>query len=259
MSNAPGTVRYERRGVTAVITVDRPAARNAMTFAMYDQLDTALAQADDDADVRVVMLRGAGGAFVAGTDIAEFRDFTTGADGIAYERRLEAVVARLEAVRAATLAVVEGTAAGGGLLLAAACDLRLCTPDARFGVPIARTVGNCLSTAALARLVLHLGAARTRSLLATADWISASEARARDFVVDVVEPAALADRVDALCQRLAAHAPVTLQVTREAIRRIVAAVATDGDDLVARAYGSRDFHEGVDAFLSGRLPRWEGR
>jgi enoyl-CoA hydratase len=226
---------------------------------MYEELDRALDVIASDADVRVTVLRGAGGHFVAGTDIAQFVAFSTGDDGVAYERRLDAVLAKLESLRAATVAVVEGYAVGGGMAIASACDLRLCTPDARFGVPIARTVGNCLSMSNYARLVASLGAARTTELIFTAGFLPADEARALGFVTAVVAPDDLEEEVRALCARLASHAPITLQVTKEAIRRLVGRPSADGDDLVRRAYGSRDFREGVAAFTGKRPPRWEGR
>ena len=256
---AGGTVRFERRGATAVITFDRPSARNAMTWSMYEQLETILDRARVERDLRVVVLRGAGGHFVAGTDIAQFVDFRSGDDGVAYERRLEAVLSKLESLPVATIAAVEGYAVGGGMALATVCDLRVCTPDARFGVPIAKTVGNCLSMANYARLVASLGAARTSALLFTAELMGADEARALGFVVRVVANGELDDTVDALGARIASHSPITLQVTREAIRRIVQSASANGDDLVRRAYDSRDFHEGVAAFIEKRTPRWEGR
>ena len=259
MSQESGTVRFERRDTTAIITFDRPSARNAMTWSMYEQLDDALDRVESDADLRVAVLRGAGGQFIAGTDIAQFTDFTSADDGVAYERRLESVLTKLESVPVATVAAVEGSAVGGGLALATACDLRVCTPDARFGVPVAKTVGNCLSMANYARLVANLGAARTKALLFTADFMSAEEARTLGFVVGVIEPDAFDAALNDLCARIATHAPVTLQVTREAVRRIVGHVASDGDDLVRQAYGSHDFHEGVAAFVAKRAPRWEGR
>ena len=259
MSDAPGEVRCERRGMVAHVTIDRRPARNAMTWAMYDELDAILDDLAAAPEVRVAVLRGAGNTFVSGTDIAQFTAFATGDDGVAYEKRLERTVARLETVPVATVAVVEGVAAGGGLVLAAACDLRLCTPDARFGVPIASTVGNCLSLANHARLVMHLGVARVKAMLCTAGFMSADEALARDFVLEVVQPHLLEARIGALGEAVAGQAPVTLQVTREATRRIVAALAADGDDLLHRAYGSHDFREGVAAFVAGRPPRWEGR
>jgi enoyl-CoA hydratase len=254
-----GVVRLETRGTTAVITFDRPSARNAMTWTMYEQLDDSLDRIASNDALRVAVLRGAGGHFVAGTDIAQFASFKSGDDGVAYERRLEAVLTKLESLRVATVAAIEGYAVGGGLAIAAACDLRLCTPDARFGVPIAKTVGNCLSMANYARLVAGMGAARTKALLFTAGFMGADEARACGFVTAVVDSPDFDAELDAVCARIATYAPVTLQVTREAIRRIVERSLSDGDDLVRRAYGSSDFREGVAAFVEKRAPRWEGR
>ena len=259
MTALEGAVRLDRRDAIACITFDRPGARNAMTWAMYEQLGTFLDWLEANEDIRVAVLRGAGGNFVAGTDIAQFQDFATGDDGVAYERRLDALIARLESTRAATIAVVEGYAVGGGLALAAACDIRICSPDARFGVPIARTVGNCLSMANTARLVVHLGASRTKAMLMTAGLLSAAEALQSGFVTAVVDSSRLNKQVDELAAGIASLAPVTLQVSREAIRRIVASFSAGGDDLVRRAYDSLDFQEGVAAFLEKRSPRWEGR
>jgi enoyl-CoA hydratase/carnithine racemase len=212
---------------------------------------------DARAEVRVLVLRGAGGrAFVAGTDIGQFREFAGGTDGIAYERRVERVLARLEAVRVPTVAVVEGYAVGGGMALAAACDLRLATPDAQFGVPVARTLGNCLSMENYARLVALLGAARTLDLVLTASWLTAADARAAGFVTAVVETGELDAAVADLCATLARHAPLTMWATRQAVHRLRRPVK--GDDLIAAVYGSRDFRHGVAAFLDKRPPEWEG-
>jgi enoyl-CoA hydratase/carnithine racemase len=256
VSPADGVVRLEQQGAIATITFDRPAARNAMTWAMYEQLGEALERIDANRDVRVVVLRGAGAHFVAGTDIAQFTEFTSGDDGLAYERRLESIVAKLEQLRAATIAAVDGFVVGAGLVLAAACDLRIATPSARFGVPIARTVGNALSMINYARLVALLGASRTKAMLLTTDFIPAEEARAIGFVVSVVEASAFDAELEALCARICTYSPITIQCTKEAVRRIVS--APDGDDLVLRAYGSDDFHEGVAAFVEKRAPKWEG-
>jgi len=169
------------------------------------------------------------------------------------------VLTKLESLPATSIAAVEGYAAGFGLALAAACDLRIASPNAQFGVPIARTIGNCLSMGNYARLVASLGAARTKAMLLTAEFMSADEARATGFVVRVLEPHAFARELDLLCARLVTHAPLTLQVTREAVRRIVSRSVADGDDLLRRVYGSGDFREGVAAFVEKRKPRWEGR
>src|SRR5262245_45897328 len=141
-----GEVRYSRKGEIATVLFDRPAARNAMTWRMYDQLTDICGHLRMERDVRVVVFRGVGGkAFIAGTDIAQFRSFTSGEDGIDYEKRMEGYVSGVETLPMPTLAVVEGFAIGGGLAIALACDLRIAAPESRFGVPVARTLGNCLS------------------------------------------------------------------------------------------------------------------
>jgi enoyl-CoA hydratase/carnithine racemase len=250
---------YERRGPAALITFNRPQARNAMTFAMYEALVERCDEIDADDGVRVVVLRGAGGrAFVSGTDIRQFLDFESGQSGIDYERDIDRYVGRLERVRKPTVAVIEGYATGSGLALSAASDLRICTPEAKFGMPIARTLGNCLSMRGYARLVALLGEARTKDIVFNARMVDAQEARAAGLVGAIVEPADIDAHVDELVERLASHAPITLRVTKEAIRRIREATVPEGDDLVAEAYGSEDFRRGAAAFIDKRPYEWTG-
>ena len=255
-------VLYEQTGAIAVLTFNRPQARNAMTWEMYQALVDCCDRAEDDPAVRVLVLGGAGGkAFVAGTDIAEFRGFDSPADGIAYEQRLDAVIDRLERVAVATIARIDGVAAGGGCAIAAACDLRICTPAARFGVPIARTLGNCLSAANHARFLDLIGPTRLKEMLYTGRLFSADEALAAGLVNRVVEPAALAATVREVAATIAANAPLTIRTTKEMIRRVQAhrrPAAEAGRDLIGACYGSADFREGVAAFLSKRPPRWRG-
>ena len=207
-----------------------------MTFAMYEDLFAACEQADADDEIRALVLRGAGAkAFVAGTDIRQFADFdASGEDGLEYEATIDRIVGRLEAVGKPTVALVDGYAMGSGLALSAACDLRICTPAARFGLPIARTVGNCLSMENYARLAGLLGPARLKDIVFTARTIEPDEALATGLATEVVEPDAIEARVEALCDLLASHAPVTLCATKEALRRIRAVTTPDGDDLDPR-------------------------
>src|SRR5215218_4545597 len=236
---------FERREAVASITFNRPQARNAMTWEMYNALYECCEAVDADDDVRVLVLRGAGEkAFVAGTDIRQFADFDeSGADALAYEATIDRIVGRLETVRKPTVALVDGFAMGSGLALSAACDLRICTPDARFGLPIARTVGNCLSMENYARLAALLGPARVKDIVFTARAIEPDEALAIGLATEVVDDAEA--RVAELCEQLATHAPVTMRVTKEALHRLRTAVMPVGDDLVREAYGSDRFRETV--------------
>lgn len=252
-----GELVVDLAGHVATATVHRPAARNAMTWAMYEALAEFCERVDGAPEVRVAVLRGAGGkAFVSGTDINHFRDFRGAADGVEYERGIETVLARLERVRVPTIAVVDGYATGGGLSIAAACDLRICTPDAKFGLPIARTLGNCVSMPTYARLVHLIGAARTLHLIYTAGFIGADEALRIGLASEVVADADT--RLAELCAQLAGHAPLTMRASKIALRRLRDQAVPADEDLIALCYGSDDFREGVTAFLGKRPPRWRG-
>ena len=222
-----------------------------MTFAMYEELFEACEAVDADDDVRVMVLRGAGEkAFVAGTDIRQFADFDeSGADALAYEETIDRIVGRLEVVRKPTVALVDGFAMGSGLALSATCDLRICTPAARFGLPIARTVGNCLSMDNYARLAALLGPARLKDIVFTARTIEPEEALAIGLATEVVPAEQAEARVEELCDLLASHAPVTMWATKEALRRIRAGTTPDGEDLIRAAYGSEGFRTNVARFL----------
>ena len=257
---AGARVLVERRGAALHLVLSNPARLNAMTWSMYDDLLAACDTVAVDDSVRVVVLCGAGQAFAAGTDIRQFRDFRTGADGVAYEHRIAGVLGRLLDIRVPVVAVVVGPAVGAGLAMAACCDVVVATPDARFGVPVARTLGNVVPAAVVARLQHRLGASRAMAMLLTSRLIGAEEARASGFVHSVVAADELDAHVAALVQRIEAGAPLTLAAMKEMDRRLhAAALAVQSDDLIERCYGSDDFREGVAAFLEHRTPTWEGR
>jgi enoyl-CoA hydratase/carnithine racemase len=252
-------VVWDIDGSVGVLTFNRPHARNALTWDMYEALGDACARVDASPALRVLVIRGAGAAFSAGTDIAQFRDFRTGDDGLAYERRLDAVLDRLEQVACPTIAQVDGPAVGGGCAIAIACDFRVCSDRARFGIPIARTLGNCLSSGNLARLVDLVGPARTRDLLFTGRLVEAADAHAIGLASRVVAPRRLEAEVRALAAELVTRAPSTVAATKAMLRRLREhrrLLPGAADDLVAQCYASEDFREGVAAFLDGRPPRW---
>ena len=256
-------VLFDIDGAIAVLTFNRPEARNAMTWEMYEGLMDACDRVDADSNVRVFVLRGAGGkAFVSGTDISQFTGFSTRDDVLGYEARLDAVIDRLERVRAATIAQVEGVAAGGGCVIAIACDLRVCTPESKFGVPIARTLGNCLSAANYARLLDLVGPGRLKDLLFTGRLIDGDEAFAAGLVNRVLPSASIAEAVRELADVIAGNAPLTIQATKEALRRIRASQRLNPgevEDLITMCYLSDDFKPAVQAFLGKTTPVFNGR
>jgi len=254
--------RFESTGPVAFLTFDRPQARNALTWAMYDALVAACDRVDADDTVRVFVVRAEGEAFAAGTDIRQFTSFASGDEGLAYERKLDAVIDRLERVAVPTIAQVHGVAAGAGCAIALTCDFRVCTPAAQFGVPIARTLGNCLSAANVARIADLIGPARTKDLLFTGRLIDAAEATSLGLVTAAVERQGLDAAVRDLAQTLAANAPLTIRATKETLRRLAGRRRLDAgaaDDLIAACYASADFREGVASFIEKRRPRFTGR
>lgn len=250
----------ERDGAVLNVTFNRPRQRNAMTWAMYDGLFDACEQADEDDGVRAMVLRGAGDrAFVAGTDISQFGDFSSGRDGIAYEEKIARIGGRLESVGVPTVAAVRGYCVGGGLAIAAVCDLRVAARSARFGVPIARTLGNCLSMNSYSLLVHHLGPARTLDLLLRARLISGEEAYAAGFVSEVCDDDDLEDVLESVVSPLLTHAPLSMWAAKAAVSRLRRNALPDGDDIVERVFGSEDFHRAVRAFAAKETVTWTGR
>jgi enoyl-CoA hydratase/carnithine racemase len=254
-------LKYERRGAVGILTFNRPDARNAMTWDMYQGLFDACEHVDSDDRVRVLVLRGAGDkAFVAGTDISQFKKFTTPQHAIDYEKNQNRNVGRVEQVKKPTIAMIRGFAVGGGASIALACDLRIAATDARLGVPIAKTLGNTLSITTLARIVSYVGPARTKELLFTARLIDAEEGKAAGVFNEVVEPERLEARTLEIAEQIAANAPLTIKSVKEGVRRLMEHARIDeADDLVQMAYQSDDFKEGIDAFLNKRAPKWTGR
>ena len=252
---------YEVRGDIGYITFNRPAARNALTFAMYERLAEICASAGATGTLRALVLCGAGDkAFAAGTDINQFRAFSSAEDAIAYERRIDKVLMAIEDCPVPTIAAICGACTGGGAAIAAVCDLRIATADARFGFPIARTLGNCLSPENYARLTALIGPARVKELIFTARLMSADEMLRVGLCTEILPDwEALVVRAAELAATVAGHAPLTLRVTKEALTRLARLSRIDAEDLILRCYLSADFREGMDAFLSKRRPNWSGR
>jgi len=243
----------------ATLTFNRPHARNALTFEMYDELaNIAQSLCNNHTDIHALVITGAGEkAFAAGTDISRFRDFNGTDDALNYERRMDHVLGLLESVPIPTIAAIQGACTGGGAAIAACCDIRIAAKDLKFGFPIARTLGNCLSVANLSRLVCLIGAGRTREIILTARLIPADEALTIGLISEVNQKPL--QRALEIADTMKNHAPLTMAATKEGLKRLREKAADiENDDLIVQCYTSNDFREGLTAFLEKRKPHWTG-
>jgi len=251
----------EEKNGTLWVSFNRPEARNALTFAMYEGLAQLCAKAHERAGIRAVVVTGAGGrAFAAGTDMTQFRGFESPQDALEYEAKIEAVLTAIETCKLPTIAAVHGACTGGGASIAAVCDLRIASEALKFGFPIARTLGNCLAAGNLARLSALMGAGRVQEMIFTARLLGAAEALEIGLVSEVLpDEERLLARAGALAEQVGGMAPLTLRATKEVLRRNRAATQVEDADLIEMTYMSADFREGMEAFLSKRPPVWKGR
>lgn len=244
-------------GNIAQITFNNPAARNAMTWQMYEDLKSICDDLAKKSDVRAVIFRGAGEkAFVSGSDIEQFVGLKKDE---AYEQAVDRIFKSLQELPMPTIAVIEGLAVGSGLLMATACDFRISTPDARFGIPVAKTLGNCLSPGNLAWISAHLGIPMVKKMLLTAELVRAPELLESGFLYQIVDSAAITEAANILAKKMAVLAPITQKSSKLGIARLLRSNLPDCTDLMRETYNSQDFREGVTAFLEGRPPKWTGK
>src|SRR5256714_9292643 len=246
----------------ARLTFNRPQARNALTFAMYERMAEICDNVNAERSIKAMILTGAGDkAFASGTDISQFRAFKTAQDALDYESRIDRVLGALEAVRVPTIAAIAGACTGGGAGIAACCDIRIGTAATRIGFPIARTLGNCLSMSNISRLVALIGPARTKDLIFKARLVEAPEALSLGLLNEVVpDLETLQRRADETAKLVAGHAPITPENTQEGVGRIPRALSPDeGGGLILGRFLKADFREGMDGFLYKRTPNWKGK
>jgi len=262
MSVANDDLIYEVKDEIGLVTLNRPQARNALTFEMYGKIADILAGAPEDGSVKAIIITGAGDkAFAAGTDISLFRDFGSPEQGINYEAIGDANLARMETCPIPVIAAITGACTGGGAAIAAICDIRITSNDLKFGFPIARTLGNCLSASNLGRLVHLIGEARVLDIIFTSRLIQADEALAIGLVSEVVaDNQAVRARAFELAERIKTHAPLTMRATKTLLRRMrQASPKVEDYDIIAQIYSSSDFREGLESFLAKRKPQWTGK
>lgn len=275
MSNAPETIidadlaaaagddiLYEVRDGIGFMTFNRPEKRNSMTFEMYERMAQICTDVSEKRDIRALVVTGAGDkAFAAGTDMSQFRVFDKEEDALGYEARIDKVLGALERCKVPTIAAIRGACAGGGAGIAACCDLRIAAKSSKFGFPIARTLGNCLSMMNFARLADLIGTARAKEMIFRAQMIDADKALEYGFISEVVETTeGVLPRAEEIAREVATYAPLTLLAAKEALRRLRNELpAGGGKDLMLMCYMSEDFKEGMDAFLTKRSPQFKGK
>jgi enoyl-CoA hydratase/carnithine racemase len=252
-------ILYRVDGSVGILTINRPEARNALTFEMYDRIAEICAEPSPDGSVKALIVTGAGDrAFAAGTDISLFREFHKPEDSLGYEERMERVMTAIETCPVPTIAAISGACTGGGAAIAVACDLRVATQSSVFGFPVARTLGNCLSLANYARLVALVGAGRVMEMVVTAKLFDADTAKSIGLISEVApDHVAMMARAGEIARAATEHAPLTIRATKEALRRLRQGRHED-KDLIEMCYMSQDFREGLEAFLAKRKPNWQG-
>ena len=257
MNSSPPCINFQSDGPIARITFNNPGARNALTWPMYEELKRVCDEIANRPEIRVAIFRGAGDkAFVSGSDIQQFVDLK---EDEAYEVAVDAIFHSLQHLPIPTIALIEGLAVGSGLLIATACDFRISTTDARFGIPVAKTLGNCLSPSNLSWIANHLGVPMVKRMLLTAELIKAPELLDAGSLYQTTTAEEIADVTELLASKLAALAPITQKASKLALARLMESNVPDCTDLMRETYNSADFKEGVNAFLEGRSPKWLGK
>jgi enoyl-CoA hydratase len=251
----------ERKEGIAQVKFNRPEVRNAFTFEMYEVVYNLCVEANETEEIRAIVFAGVdSSAFASGTDIGLLQGIKDGKGGTEYEERIERVVGMVERCRVPTIAAIAGACTGGGAALATACDLRIGAKNMRFGYPMAKTLGNCLSLPNSARLIFLIGPGRFKELLLTARLMGAEEAYATGLVSEVVEPLDVLARAHELAVRIAENAPLTIWAAKEAVHRLHEHLqSTDFNDVIEKSYQSDDFRLGVESFIKKQMPNWSGK
>ena len=255
-------ILVERDGPIATVVLNRPEKLNALTRPMWQRLGETLRELSTDDALRCIVLRGAGGkSFAPGNDIGEFATTRSNfAQGKAYGQVLHEALGALADCRHPTVALIEGICVGGGLEIAALCDLRICGESSRFGVPINR-LGLVMAHAELAPLVRLVGRATALEILLEGRIFGASEALQKRLVNRVVADADVAGEAYATARRIAAGAPLTARWHKHFLRQLESGVTLSAAerDEAYRCYDTEDFRAGSRSFLDKSPPEFFGR
>lgn len=253
------TVKLDIRDRIAVITINRPEKRNALSLEVREDLYQKLKEVDSMKDIRAAIITGAGEAFVAGADIASMKDYTV-EDALNASRNGSRIFLFIENMRIPVIAAINGWALGGGCELALACDMRICSDDARFGQTEVK-IGIIPGYGANVRLPRLIGAGKAKELIYTGRMIDAAEAEKIGLVNSVVSKKDLMDEAIKLAGRIS-KGPASINLAKQAINRAFDLEMDDALELSSKLYGdvynTRDSKEGINAFLEKRKPEFTG-
>lgn len=254
-------VLLEQQGNVGVLTINRPEALNALNSAVLDELDAAITAVEQNSEIRAVILTGAGRSFVAGADIAEMKEFSS-IDGRRFGVRGSGIFLRLENLAKPVIAAVNGFALGGGCELAMACDIRIASENAAFGLP-ELGLGILPAGGGTQRLAKLVGVGRAKEIILTGRTVKAEEALSIGLANRIVPLETLMDEALETARRIAQKGPFAARLAKQAVN---ASLSTDEDAgmlIEALSYGlviaSEDRMEGVTAFLEKRTPHFTGQ
>lgn len=261
MSDDP--ILVERKGDIAIVTLNNPAKRNALTLAAWHWLSETVTALDADESLRCIIYRGAGDkAFAAGADISEFPEKRSNAEqAYIYGEATDKALELLLACRHPSIAMIRGACTGGGLEIAACCDMRIASDNARFGVPIKR-IGHAFAGSEMKPLLDLVGKALVLEFLLEGQVIDAQEALRHRLVNRVVDDAALETETMATAERIATGAPLAARMTKKVLNRLLDDPSPVSEAETRESYGpcdSDDYREGYTAFLEKRSPAFKGR
>ncbi|WP_300451620.1 enoyl-CoA hydratase-related protein [Accumulibacter sp.] len=254
-----GHIVWARESAIATITLVNPGKRNALDFAMWQQLAEIAGRLSKDDQLRCVVVRGDGDqAFAAGGDIAEFLSQRDTLDrAMAYHAQAGAALQALYDCRPPTIALIQGSCIGGGLEIAAQCDLRICGASARFGAPINR-LGFSMYPGEMQALLRLLGPATMLEILLEGRLLDAQEALLKGLVTRLVADAEVVDEAYATARRICAGAPLVARTHKQWIRRLQQPSPLSDEELRASFafLDTEDYREGLAAFLEKRQPHF---